>query len=401
MNVSHLLTTLLVTCLTAWPVVSHAQGYDDDIYYNPSKAAKTTKANTRTTQTVNAGVNTGYSNTSVTGTTSYTPTPDYPSADTYTVDGGSTRDVDEYNRHSGYTVSSTANLDSALWEDNFSYTRRIERFHNPDVVVESRDGDVIDYYYNTDVTPQVTNIYVNNGPYWDWTSTYPSYSSWWNWNYGWGYNSWYWGPSLSLSWYPSWNWTWGWGYDPWYWGGYHPWYPAYRPPYAPVYPGGMAWRPNATPGASNTHRPVGTTTANNSNRRPGTVAGGSSINTANPSISRPGNMGRGRYANSSTVTNGNARPGSTTTAINTGINNSTVRPGVSTSSSDTRGRNNGLGSSTTQRRDYNTNNNSNNNFRTSNSNSTYRSSGSFGTSRSSGSFGGSSHGGSAGGRGRR
>lgn len=379
MNASKLILGTLVSAMTLLPFLAHAQQYEDDIYYNPSKKPKTAKnAQTSSTAIQTANYNGG----------TYTPTPDYPAAGTYNYSTGSTRDVDEYNRRNGYTVADTANLDSALYADNFTYTRRIERFHNPDVVVSSNDGDVIDYYYNTPSTSSVTNIYVNADPFWGYGWNYPYYYPSWRWS--WSLNPWYWGPSYS----------WSWGYDPWYWPGgyypgYNPWYPGYYPPYRPPYGGGHAWRPATPSGSSRPNRPVGNV-GGSVTRRPGSVAGGSSItgSGSGSTLNRPGNMGRGRYGTPTTRPSGNisTRPG---VSARPGVN-TTTRPGVNTSGSgSSRGRNNSSSTVPRRNQDYNS--------PTRSSGSSYRQSGnSWGGSRSSGgSFGGSRSSGGGGQRGRR
>ena len=62
-----LINGAIMTLFAAVPLLSFAQDFDDDIYYNPSKKTKTQTVKTPKTQTP----------------VHYTPTPDYPSADTY------------------------------------------------------------------------------------------------------------------------------------------------------------------------------------------------------------------------------------------------------------------------------------------------------------------------------
>lgn len=359
----------IVTLFAAVPLLSFAQDFDDDIYYNPSKKTKTQIVKTSKTQTP----------------VHYTPTPDYPSADTYQFSTNSGRDVDEYNRR--YLTADTVAQDSAI-DDNFTYTRRIERFHNPDVVISTNDGDLIDTYYNTPASS--LNIYVNNYPGYYW-NRWPYYS--WTypyWSWSWNYNPWYWGPSY----------TWGWGYDPywsWSWGpGYYPgyWGPSYYPPRPPR---PTAWRPSS-PGSSRPHQPVGSW--GTSNRRPGSVAGGSSINSGS-GFSRPGNMGRGRNGYSGTTTYpSTTRPSSpTNTGVYTPNAPANTRPGTSVG---TRGRNNGSSAgSTNQRRSSSNSSNRNSNYNSSSSRPSYSSPSRGGFGGSGGSYGGGSHGGGGGGRGRR
>ena len=195
MKYSDFLGGLVAMAFLAMPVMAVSQDFEDDIYYNPSKEKKTAKPDKKTTPSIK-----------------YVPTPDYPAADTYTYNSASTRDVDEYNRRYTTVAVDTAARDSAYTADSFAYTRRIERFHNPDVVTSSGDDQLIDYYYSQPDAASSVNIYVNTDPYLGW-GTYPyygyrpyysyyGYHSWWNW--GWAYDPWYWGTSLA------------WGYDP-YW----------------------------------------------------------------------------------------------------------------------------------------------------------------------------------------
>ncbi|MBR5744951.1 MAG: hypothetical protein IKX94_06455, partial [Muribaculaceae bacterium] len=183
-----LVGTLGVSAMTA-------QSYYDDDLYAPKQSSKTTKSTV--TPTIGTSYSSGY----------YYETPrhtgDYASADSYYFDSGSTRDVDEYNRRYVSTVTplDSASLDSALYDD-FTYTRRIEKFYNPDIVSGSGDQALIDYYS----APQI-NVYVDNDPFW--------------WGYNWRWGSLYWGYPYygyysPFYWdYPYyWGWGWGWSY-PW------------------------------------------------------------------------------------------------------------------------------------------------------------------------------------------
>ncbi len=366
--------------MLAIPTLVTAQDFDDDIYYNPSKTAKTKTTKTKTV--------------------TYTPTPDYAPASSYSFSTNSTRDVDEYNRR--YTaVADTTSTDSVL-VDNYTYTRRIERFHNPDVVVSTADADIIDTYYNTPTTN--VNVYVNYPSYWG----YNPYSWWYtpSWRWSWAYDPWYWG-----SWY-----DWTWGYDPyWSWGwGYRPYYPGYRPYYPGYYPPHhhhhYAWAPSS-PGSSRPHRPVSSGSSSGYNRRPGSVVGGgigniSSGTGSTAGYTRPGSRGRNSSSgynpsytgrsNSGSYTPGYTRPGSSS-GSSSGYN----------SGSSSRGRNytgSSAGSTNSRRSNYNSSNDYNSN-RSSNYNSgrsSSRSSGySSGGSRGGGYSGGGHSGGGGGGRGRR
>lgn len=102
-----------------------AQGYyDDDIYFNPAKdkdkkIEEAKQAAAREAARIAA-----------------IRQSDYPAADTYQVVGTSTRSVDDYNRRGIFAYPDTVAADSAASE-SFAYTRKIERFYNPEVVVLS------------------------------------------------------------------------------------------------------------------------------------------------------------------------------------------------------------------------------------------------------------------------
>ncbi|MBR5030239.1 MAG: hypothetical protein IKX63_03950 [Muribaculaceae bacterium] len=170
-----------------------AQDYDDDIYYDGGSDTKTVKVVTK-----QAPPATGYN-----GTLSTQVVPING-----VVNG---RDVDEYNRRNEiFDENDTVYIE----DEEFANTRRIERFHNPDIVIRSNDPDLIEYYF--DNTPSVNLIVGTDwgwGPYWGWGYRYydPWYSYYWGWGSPWYYNSWY-----------NWGWYGGYRYHPWsYWG--RPW----------------------------------------------------------------------------------------------------------------------------------------------------------------------------------
>ncbi|MDY6411935.1 MAG: hypothetical protein SPL28_02930, partial [Bacteroidales bacterium] len=94
-----------------------AQVYEDDIYYDDSSEVnKTTKVVVK-----QAPASSGYYGTLQTQVTPISGV----------VNG---RDVDEYNRRVDvYTENDTTYID----DDTFANTRRIERFHNPTIVIRS------------------------------------------------------------------------------------------------------------------------------------------------------------------------------------------------------------------------------------------------------------------------
>ncbi|MDE6514244.1 MAG: hypothetical protein K2L05_08690, partial [Muribaculaceae bacterium] len=193
-----------------------AQGYfDDDIYFDAKKAKKekaekAEKAEKLQKQQPVKAAATVESSVADYGT-------------------GSTRAVDEYNRRGSYKPQQAATTDLG---ENFQYTRRIERFSNPDIVISSNDPD-LQYYYSyaddelagsTGTASPTLNIYVSNPDPWDNYMNRYFYDSAWAWavrpawyysNPWWSYN--YWGPTWSWSISPSWSWgpswgpSWGWG----------------------------------------------------------------------------------------------------------------------------------------------------------------------------------------------
>jgi hypothetical protein len=344
MTTHRMFLKIMAIALIGVPAIAGAQDFEDDIYYNPAKDKKQTVKTQKTTASTVYGNN--YSN-------------DWMAADSYVYSSGSNRDVDEYNRR--YTTIDTVAADSVA-ADDFAYTRRIQRFYNPNVVEALGDPDLVELYYSTDNTPTI-NVY--NIDTWGAFpgSYYWPYNSWswgWNWGFGpfsisvgnpwwgWGYNPW-WGFD------PYWSWNWGWGCT---WGG-----PGWGH-------GGMAWRPATTsPGASRPHGYAGIGSSSGRYSGSDRLPSGATI-----SGNRPGNMGRGRYgtaAASQSARPGAFSPGSWPSSSSSSINTSGSRGRAQGNNSDSR------------RNSYN-----------SNSNDSYRnsSSGSSRSSYSGGSFGGSGRG---------
>lgn len=361
MKINRIFLTLVSLTTMASPVIAQSY-FDDDIYYDASKATKTKTATKKVTQTYT--------------TPSAVIVAEYPSADTYTVKGTRTISVDDYNRRGIFASDSLSNDTTAT---DFAYTRRIEQFYNPEIVSGSGDKELATIYY---MEPERVNVYINTpSAYWGYDYFYPSfswYSPYWNmswrWNSPWYWNSWYdpywaWGPSWGWGWGPAYGPAWGWGasWGPsWGWGG-----PVYNRPYNPRHQ-------NMRPGHVATNRPSNGAGINGG--RPG-------LNGSNGSTYRPG----------TTTGNGSYRPGLT--------NGTTNRNGTVTTNRNGAVNSNRGNSSTTNRNSNSTvTNNRNNSYNTNGGRSSYNS-GSFnsGGSRSSGSWGGSSGGGSrssGGGRGR-
>lgn len=311
-------------------------------------------------------------------------TQDYAPADSYAPSGSLNMDVDTYNRRGQFLVSDSVASDTASMGDTFAYTRRIERFHNPEVVTESGDTTLCDYYYSSPAQSEVNIYLVDNSPYYPYSWAW-RYGNPWYWNvYGPAYVGWgsWWGGWYAPFWYDPypWGWSWGWTWTP-GWGG---WGPGWRPGWGPS----VAWRPS-TPGASRPHRPT-TGSGMNSGRGYGNHYAGNT--------NRPGNMGRPLSGNNS-FSGSTLRPGYTSTSSSSAV---TARPGTRPNTSQgtytpygagTRGRNSsGYGSSTRS----SSHNNYNDSYRTPSNNNnsnrnSYRSSNSGSRSSYGGGYGGGSH----------
>ena len=147
--------------------------YDDDIYYDAEKAKKERQEKLAELQA------------------EYELANPEMKAPTYQVYNNNDVDVDAYNRMGrSYTQRDSSAVDSIRPANSsmFTYTDRIERFSNPDIVTASDDPELIELYYADDVniyvgTPSTT---VSFGFYDPW------YSSW--------YSPWY-GPRYSSYWY--------------------------------------------------------------------------------------------------------------------------------------------------------------------------------------------------------
>ncbi len=267
------------------PAALTAQGYvDDDIYYNSSKSAKKTTLSSQETTSVQTAPVTAY--------TDYLSS-DYSSDLAYYEE--SPRDVDEYNRRGA--VDTAADEDSL--QEDFTYTRRIEKYYNPSVVTESGDQELVETYYSTE--PEI-NIIVSTPYWWDWWYPY----SWWSWSWGWG-SSWYWNSwygGLYWGWDPFWSWA-GWRGPSW--GPYYHHYAGFRPG-----AGMHSWRPSAGAnrprgGSAGTHH--GTTHhgisgssggSGNSSVRPSSANSTSRRSTSSSSgTSRTNSWSSGRSAGSS------------------------------------------------------------------------------------------------------
>ncbi len=168
MNIKRL-TTFIAGVFATTAMLSAQSYFDDDIYYDASKATKPAK------KSVNNNAN--KQNTVIVY--------DYPSADNFTVNGTRKISVDDYNRRG---IFATDSLTSDTTATDFAYTRRIEQFYNPEIVSGSGDQELANIYY---MEPDQVNIYVNTPsgywgydyfyPYTAWTSPY-WYNNYWRWN---------------------------------------------------------------------------------------------------------------------------------------------------------------------------------------------------------------------------
>lgn len=408
MKTKAFLTSLLAVAVA---IGASAQSYyDDDIYYDASKdtkakqeiaAHKKAVEQERIRQQQQRDNEMAYWRAVVNQSGNYNPElggDDYAAADTYALPGtGSARNVDEYNRRGAYAPSAQYG-DSTAGADDFAYTRRIERFHNGDVIASANDPDLVDYYYAAEQSQPDVNIYLVSpgwsswwGPSWYYDPWY--YDPWWprsywSWNYwgpswSWGWNSWYgWNFGFSWGWGPSWAWggpCWGWGGHHYGWGG-HGW------------GGGWAYNPGnyAPQGRQSTGVRNGYTGLSS---RVGSPFGGS----------------RGRAgSNVSRQSLGNYRPGgsSSSSAAVAGNSNGSYRPGASSTytAPSKSGNSSNSNSSTSVRRTTRSSSSSSSSYNSSRSSSSSSrsssgwSSGGSSSSRSSGGGGGGGGHSSRGGR---
>ena len=298
----HLIALLLAGALaaSAAPAAGTWDDDEDDIYYNASKDKSTHKAQAPADYYVPSAV------------------VDYPDPAGYTPQtAGLNMDVDAYNRHGQFLVGDSIPADSLdAFLDSYAYTKRIERFSNPDIVSGSGNQALIDSYYSQPAAQSDINVYVVNASPW---GAWPYYSSWYSPYYNWYGPSWSW--SWNMGWYDPWY-SWSWGWEPGYYPGYYPgWGPAWGPGWgpAPIYPGRPGHWANST-GASRPHSPAGGSST--VGRRPGAISAGAS------GYTRPGNMGQNRYNGTYSPAYPSSRPASTgnsgngTINMNRGRNNS-------------------------------------------------------------------------------
>lgn len=279
-----------------------AQGfYDDDLYYDASKAkkeaAKVEKnkpAAPAATQKTHSSAAPGMYYFDGANYVPWNNVGDYQSADSYAVQGqGLNRDVDEYNRRGNYSATASEKPDSITLQqfEQMSATEALARFNDSDVARQAIGYDQLgsanagDLYasgytdgysngYDQGYNNSANNltISIGNYPYGFYNSYYYNYYGYWNYPYySWRFPSWAWDPFYG---YPSWGWgypSWGLGYPSYAWG----WgYPGYYPGYYPSFGWGSHW--HNSPSAA--HRPRGTSYRPNGGR----------YHYGNSSSSRPG-----------------------------------------------------------------------------------------------------------------
>ena len=150
------------------------------------------------------------------------------------------RDVDEYNRRNNDTLrEEQAYADDAEDYEEYEYTDRIVRFHDPESSIKITGADEVIVYVGDDLYENYnnrgwdTNIYFGMGwgyPYYPWYYRWYDpwyYGSWYSpWYYGGWYDPWFYGYGSWYGWGSPWYYS-GW-YSPWYYGGwYDPWFYGY------------------------------------------------------------------------------------------------------------------------------------------------------------------------------
>lgn len=321
--------------LAAIPFFGFAQ-MDDDMYFVPKK---TTKEQPKKNAVTSADKP---SDTPVSSGISYVP------ATTADYSGGTTRDIDEYNRRDRWTedVETEAEDDSMTAaepiqdpEEAYQYSKRILRFNTPTIGVAVSSPLYWDLRYGP------------NSIYWDvYDDGFYAYA------YPTTWNSLYWGPSFSVSWgWGGYNPYWGWGrpwYDPWYAGWHNPWYhgphwhhPHWNNPHwghpghgAPSRPS-VRYRENSTLARGNS-RPsttrIGSTTGNRvSDKTNNTVRRG----TPNTSGRRPSTTSRQPSRNESATpqTRPQRQPSRGTSMTPSTSRSNSFRPSISTPGRSTGG----------------------------------------------------------------
>lgn len=127
-------------------VAASAQGYyDDDIYFDPSKAKKEQPAQKKQPAQQQAAQQPTQFYYDGASYVPWTGAGDFQAADSYAPAGTSTRDVDEYNRHYAGSDLPADSISLEQFEEmsaSMSNTRNLARFHNSDAARQAyADGD--------------------------------------------------------------------------------------------------------------------------------------------------------------------------------------------------------------------------------------------------------------------
>lgn len=399
-------------------LTAHAQDYyDDDLYYDASKAKKEVPKVTTAPATSQPGSQPPQPSASAMyyyDGAAYVPwdsVGDFLPASSYLPQAaGSTRDVDEYNRR-GAAYAPTASMPDSISLQEFedmSATEYLARFGDSQIARETLASANVNNYtdvYNAgyssgydagyNANPS-TSLSINFGvgyPY----GYYPYYNAW-----GWPYYSWrnpyYWySPSWAWGWdYPAWSWGWNWGWTSpsWAWGwGYPGYYPGYYPGWGGYYrpSPSAAHRPRSTGynyGAAGSRGGRYDHAAPGSSSRPGYRPPSSGSQAGTPNGGYYGGSASGRNSHFGTTGTPGYRPA-------TGNNSGSGHNGYSRPAGTSNGyHNNGNFGASQSTRNGSYNNNSNYNSNRSGNYNSNRSSGGFsGGSRSGGYSGGGRSGG--------
>lgn len=225
--------------------------------------------------------------------------------------------------------------------EDFEYTQRIYRFHNPRIAIHISDPAYNDIYFLDDdlwnvyidpynyayVTPTWTNPY-----YWDYMYRPYAYGSWaWRWNpYGaWGWNS-CWGWHTHYGWDPYWGYTGYWDYYNPYWG-YPHW--GHHHHHHHVYPShGHHTVRLAFNQEGERRREEGVRLGQQIDRRSAIMGGSAAGNRVsnNTVISSPSNQRGSATSNTRRVTSGNASANTHRVGTSTSVRPSTSQRPVST-----------------------------------------------------------------------
>ena len=213
-------TWMLLTAVAfLLPILVQAQSlsYEDDLYYNPTKAKVITGQNNTSKSTAgvaNATVQTENGNVQI-----------YDNSGTLKI-----RDVDEYNRHvsmdnsdllaTNETVASEENGDEMSTEAPYEYSERVRRFNDPKFTKQVTDDGYLNIYLQD--SSKVNVYYIDGGSngfmspdYYDsnyygngWRNWSPYYSYYYDpWFSSWGfYDSWYGGYGGYYGYEPYWGW---------------------------------------------------------------------------------------------------------------------------------------------------------------------------------------------------